>query len=173
MSPTLNPPAVSGQLLVSFPKEHVLQLTLNRPKSLNASTPQMMDDVRKVLNWFEDEPSLWCVLEHCSSGSPFIYSFISGGWSSSLDPVAHSAPAPILRRTSLPTLHRIRATISSPCGAIQLESRRTARPAQHGRISTQQYLWVCVHFAPGVQETVHRSGQWALVRRRHRAGFKL
>ncbi|KAJ7792397.1 enoyl-CoA hydratase/carnithine racemase [Mycena olivaceomarginata] len=62
MSPTLNPPAVSGQLLVSFPKEHVLQLTLNRPKSLNASTPQMMDDVRKVLNWFEDEPSLWVVI---------------------------------------------------------------------------------------------------------------
>ncbi|KAJ7738892.1 enoyl-CoA hydratase/carnithine racemase [Mycena olivaceomarginata] len=58
MSPTLNPPAVSGQLLVSFPKEHVLQLTLNRPKSLNASTPQMMDDVRKVLNWFEDETEL-------------------------------------------------------------------------------------------------------------------
>ncbi|KAJ7792925.1 enoyl-CoA hydratase/carnithine racemase [Mycena olivaceomarginata] len=124
MSPTLNPPAVSGQLLVSFPKEHVLQLTLNRPKSLNASTPQMMDDVRKVLNWFEDEPSLWVVI-------------ITGSG---------------------------RAFCAGADLKAYLESRRTARPAQHGRISTQQYLWVCVHFAPGVQETVHRSGQWALLR---------
>ncbi|KAJ7170895.1 enoyl-CoA hydratase/carnithine racemase [Mycena crocata] len=58
----LSPPAVSEQLLVSFPKEHVLLLTLNRPKSLNALTPQMSDDLRSVLNWFEDEPNLWVVI---------------------------------------------------------------------------------------------------------------
>ncbi|KAJ6588805.1 enoyl-CoA hydratase/carnithine racemase [Mycena capillaripes] len=61
MSPTLTPPAVSEEILLSFPKEHVLQITLNRPKSLNALTPQMTQDLRQVLNWFEDEPSLWCV----------------------------------------------------------------------------------------------------------------
>ncbi|KAF7360428.1 hypothetical protein MVEN_00772900 [Mycena venus] len=62
MSPTLNPPAVSSEILVNFPKDHVLQLTLNRPKSLNALTPQMVEDLRRVLNWFEDEPSLWVVI---------------------------------------------------------------------------------------------------------------
>lgn len=56
------PPQHSNELLVSFPSNHVLQLTLNRPKSLNAMTPQMSDDLKKVLDWFEDEPSLWVVI---------------------------------------------------------------------------------------------------------------
>jgi len=52
----------SNELLVSFPSNHVLQITLNRPESLNAMTPQMSDDLKKVLDWFEDEPSLWCAI---------------------------------------------------------------------------------------------------------------
>jgi enoyl-CoA hydratase/carnithine racemase len=56
------PPQHSNELLVSFPSNHVLQITLNRPKSLNAMTPQMSDDLKKVLDWFEDEPSLWCAI---------------------------------------------------------------------------------------------------------------
>ncbi|KIJ97039.1 hypothetical protein K443DRAFT_106217 [Laccaria amethystina LaAM-08-1] len=56
------PPQHSNELLVSFPSNHVLQITLNRPKSLNAMTPQMSDDLKKVLDWFEDEPSLWVVI---------------------------------------------------------------------------------------------------------------
>ncbi|KAJ7472290.1 enoyl-CoA hydratase/carnithine racemase [Mycena galericulata] len=59
-SPT--PPSVSNEIIVNFPKEHILLLTLNRPKSLNALTPQMEDDLRRVLNWFEEEPSLWVVI---------------------------------------------------------------------------------------------------------------
>jgi len=61
MSP-ITPPAVSDEIILSFPKDHVLLLTLNRPKSLNAFTPQMTEDLRNVLNWFEDEPSLWVVI---------------------------------------------------------------------------------------------------------------
>ncbi|TFK21277.1 ClpP/crotonase [Coprinopsis marcescibilis] len=60
--PSVNPPNTSNQLLVSFPSEHVLLLTLNRPKQLNAMTPQLTEDLRKVLNWFEEEPSLWVVI---------------------------------------------------------------------------------------------------------------
>ncbi|KAJ7741450.1 enoyl-CoA hydratase/carnithine racemase [Mycena maculata] len=60
--PPPTPPAVSDQVIINFPKEHVLLLTLNRPKSLNALTPQMENDLRSVLNWFEDEPSLWVVI---------------------------------------------------------------------------------------------------------------
>ncbi|KAJ7078098.1 enoyl-CoA hydratase [Mycena epipterygia] len=62
MSPTASPPSVSGEILLSFPKEHVLLVTLNRPKSLNALTPKMTDDLRRVLNWFEDEQNLWVVI---------------------------------------------------------------------------------------------------------------
>lgn len=36
-------------------------LTLNRPKSLNAMSPQLGRDLHDVLNWFDEEPSLWLV----------------------------------------------------------------------------------------------------------------
>lgn len=53
------PPQHSDQLLVDFPADHVLLLTLNRPKALNAMTPQMTTDLERVLDWFDNEPSLW------------------------------------------------------------------------------------------------------------------
>lgn len=56
----LKPPVHSSQLKVEFPADHVLLLTLNRPQSLNAMTPTMAEDLRRVLDWFEDEPQLWC-----------------------------------------------------------------------------------------------------------------
>jgi len=58
----LSPPPTSEELLVAFPAEHVLQLTFNRTKQLNAMTPRMSADLRRVLNWFEEEPSLWVVV---------------------------------------------------------------------------------------------------------------
>ncbi|KAK7039531.1 ClpP/crotonase-like domain-containing protein [Favolaschia claudopus] len=57
-----NVPAVSDEIIVQFPKDHVLLLKFNRPKSLNAMTPQMVDDLKKMLDWFENEPSLWVVI---------------------------------------------------------------------------------------------------------------
>ncbi|XP_006453873.1 hypothetical protein AGABI2DRAFT_189220 [Agaricus bisporus var. bisporus H97] len=62
MTVALVPPAHSDELQISFPENHVLLLTLNRPKSLNAMTPQMSDDLGRVLDWFENEPSLWVVI---------------------------------------------------------------------------------------------------------------
>lgn len=59
---TPTPPQTSNELLVSFPAEHVLLLIFNRPKQLNAMTPQLGEDLRVVLNWFEEEPSLWVVI---------------------------------------------------------------------------------------------------------------
>ncbi|KAF8079327.1 enoyl-CoA hydratase/carnithine racemase [Lyophyllum atratum] len=58
----LRPPAHSQELKVDFPAEHVLLLTFNRPKSLNAMTPRMTEDLRNVLDWFENEPALWVVI---------------------------------------------------------------------------------------------------------------
>ncbi|TFK56825.1 enoyl-CoA hydratase/carnithine racemase [Heliocybe sulcata] len=55
-------PPVSDQLKVSFPAEHVLQLTFNRPKSLNAMTPTMEADIKNIMSWFDEEPSLWVVI---------------------------------------------------------------------------------------------------------------
>jgi enoyl-CoA hydratase/carnithine racemase len=56
---TLSPPATSGSLIVSFPAHHVLLLTLNRPKSLNAMTPELQEDIEKTLDWAEVEPEIW------------------------------------------------------------------------------------------------------------------
>ncbi|KAE9396965.1 enoyl-CoA hydratase [Gymnopus androsaceus JB14] len=56
------PPPHSEQLLVSFPTEHVVLLTLNRPKSRNAMTPQLQKDLESVLDWFSEESGLWVAI---------------------------------------------------------------------------------------------------------------
>ncbi|KAK7458768.1 hypothetical protein VKT23_009773 [Stygiomarasmius scandens] len=58
----LQPPSHSSFIQVSFPEQHVLLLTLNRPTSLNAMTPQMAQDIDTLLKWFTDEPRLWIAI---------------------------------------------------------------------------------------------------------------
>ncbi|KAF9055721.1 enoyl-CoA hydratase/carnithine racemase [Panaeolus papilionaceus] len=58
----LQPPAHSEEVKVAFPAPHILLLTFNRPKSLNAMTPQMSDSLKRLLDWFENEPELWVVI---------------------------------------------------------------------------------------------------------------
>lgn len=55
----LTAPKTSEEVLLSFPAEHILLLTLNRPKSLNAMTPTMQSDIQTVLDWVDNEPSIW------------------------------------------------------------------------------------------------------------------
>ncbi|THG95916.1 hypothetical protein EW026_g5820 [Hermanssonia centrifuga] len=55
-------PSHSDEIKVSFPLEHVMLLTFNRPKSLNAMTPTMDSDIDTILKWFDNEPSLWVVV---------------------------------------------------------------------------------------------------------------
>ncbi|KAJ3902950.1 enoyl-CoA hydratase/carnithine racemase [Lentinula edodes] len=57
-----SPPPHSEQLIVSFPDEHVMLLTLNRPNSRNAMTPQMQRDLETVLDWFSEESGLWVAI---------------------------------------------------------------------------------------------------------------
>ncbi|KAJ3862870.1 enoyl-CoA hydratase [Lentinula novae-zelandiae] len=57
-----SPPPHSKQLMVSFPDEHVMLLTLNRPQSRNAMTPQMQRDLETVLDWFSEESGLWVAI---------------------------------------------------------------------------------------------------------------
>lgn len=54
-------PSHSEELDVSFPVEHVLLLTLNRPERLNAVSRKLHNDLTAVLHWFDEEPSLWYV----------------------------------------------------------------------------------------------------------------
>ncbi|KAG6818388.1 hypothetical protein H0H93_005334 [Arthromyces matolae] len=59
---TLKPPSHSDEIQVEIPTEHVLLVTFNRPKDLNAMTPTMQEDLRRVLDWFENEPELLVVI---------------------------------------------------------------------------------------------------------------
>lgn len=56
------PPPPVPDTLVSFPSEHVLLVTLNRPKQLNAipiTSHPLFDDLWR---WYESEPSLRCAV---------------------------------------------------------------------------------------------------------------
>jgi enoyl-CoA hydratase/carnithine racemase len=55
-------PTVGSHLVVSFPLPKVLQLRLNRPEALNAMTDAMEADLCTMLDWYEDEPSMWAVV---------------------------------------------------------------------------------------------------------------
>ncbi|CAG8603265.1 16587_t:CDS:2, partial [Acaulospora colombiana] len=58
----LNPPATGDHLITSCPATHVLLLVLNRPKALNAMTPELQEDIERMLDWAENEPEVWVVI---------------------------------------------------------------------------------------------------------------
>ncbi|KIS69560.1 uncharacterized protein UMAG_02097 [Mycosarcoma maydis] len=55
-------PKVGSHLILTIPARHVLQMTLNRPKQLNSMTDAMEEDICRVFDWFETEPSLWVII---------------------------------------------------------------------------------------------------------------
>ncbi|CAE6382889.1 enoyl-CoA hydratase [Rhizoctonia solani] len=59
---TTTPPSHGTYLVLSYPAKHVLQLTLNRPRSLNAMTDDFKADIGRVMDWFERENDLWVVI---------------------------------------------------------------------------------------------------------------
>jgi enoyl-CoA hydratase/carnithine racemase len=66
MTQRLRPPAHLEWVSVGVPAPHVLLVALNRPKALNAMSQAMQEDVKAVLDWFEDEPELWHVFRDTS-----------------------------------------------------------------------------------------------------------
>ncbi len=58
---SISPPAVPN-VLVSFPVPHVLLVTLNRPKQLNAIPRHQHAALEALYQWYDDEPSLRCAV---------------------------------------------------------------------------------------------------------------
>ncbi|KAI5998309.1 ClpP/crotonase-like domain-containing protein [Pisolithus albus] len=54
--------ADSSVVSVSVPQQHTLLVALNRPNQRNAITPDMAREIARVLDWFDNEPSLWVVV---------------------------------------------------------------------------------------------------------------
>ncbi|KAM4058833.1 enoyl-CoA hydratase/isomerase domain-containing protein [Hirsutella rhossiliensis] len=61
------PPPVSGAV-VAFPRPHVLLVTLDRPRQLNALTHSMHAQLDRLWAWFDAEPSLRCAVVTGSAG---------------------------------------------------------------------------------------------------------
>ncbi|EJC99128.1 ClpP/crotonase [Fomitiporia mediterranea MF3/22] len=55
-------PTTSNELIVAFPAEHVMQLTLNRPAARNAMSTTLEEDIGRTLAWFDAQPSLWVAI---------------------------------------------------------------------------------------------------------------
>ncbi|KAG8916012.1 hypothetical protein FRC00_007183 [Tulasnella sp. 408] len=58
-------PKVSpDNVLVSFPPDlpHIIVITMNQTATMNAMTPELRDDIGKVMDYFENEPSLWAAI---------------------------------------------------------------------------------------------------------------
>lgn len=49
-------------LLLSVPEPHVLLITINRPKQLNALNPEANFEMSRVLDWAEDNDDIWCII---------------------------------------------------------------------------------------------------------------
>ncbi|KAI1825929.1 enoyl-hydratase [Xylaria intraflava] len=63
LPPTLySPPPPVPNVVVSFPAQHILLVTLNRPKQLNAIPRAQHVALDKLWNWYDEEPSLRCAV---------------------------------------------------------------------------------------------------------------
>jgi enoyl-CoA hydratase/carnithine racemase len=57
-----SPPPPVPNVLVSFPSQNVLLVTLNRPKQLNAIPRPLHFALAKLWDWYDEEPSLRCAV---------------------------------------------------------------------------------------------------------------
>ncbi|KAI8982055.1 ClpP/crotonase-like domain-containing protein [Mycotypha africana] len=48
--------------ILSVPEPHVLLITINRPKQLNALNPAANWELHHLINWAEEEESIWCLV---------------------------------------------------------------------------------------------------------------
>ncbi|KAI1274289.1 enoyl-hydratase [Xylaria sp. FL0933] len=63
LPPTLTtPPPAAPDTLVSFPAQHILVVTLNRPKQLNAIPRPQHFALESLWSWYDAEPSLRCAV---------------------------------------------------------------------------------------------------------------
>ncbi|KAI2628432.1 enoyl-hydratase [Xylaria nigripes] len=56
-----SPPPVPN-VVISFPAQHILLVTLNRPKQLNAIPRPQHSALDKLWKWYDEEPSLRCAV---------------------------------------------------------------------------------------------------------------
>ncbi|KAI3332404.1 enoyl-hydratase [Xylariaceae sp. AK1471] len=96
LPPTLySPPPSVPNVIVSFPAQHVLLVTLDRPKQLNAIPRPQHFALEKLWDWYDEEPSLRCAVI-TGSGRAFCAGQDLKEWNST-----NTAPAPSPSATSI------------------------------------------------------------------------
>lgn len=55
-------PPLPRDATISFPGRHVMMVTFNRPKALNAMTSAAQYDLEALFSWYDNEPSLRCAI---------------------------------------------------------------------------------------------------------------
>lgn len=80
-------------------------LMFNRPKALNAMTPVMERDIGKVLDWFDNEPSLWAVII-TGNGRVFAAGADLVAWSSNIEKSGSSIESVIASKHGFGSISR-------------------------------------------------------------------
>lgn len=62
MAPFSTPPPLQSFAVISFPSQHVLLVTFNRPKSLNCMTSVSQYELEQLFTWYDEEPELRCAI---------------------------------------------------------------------------------------------------------------
>lgn len=57
----LNPPKVNG-CTITFPAEHIMLVTISRPKQMNSVNHMMNWEIENLFSWYDGEPSLRCAV---------------------------------------------------------------------------------------------------------------
>lgn len=91
MSSFLSPAPAVADTLVSFPAPHILLVTLNRPKLLNAIHTQQHKDLAALWQWYDSEPSLRCAVIR-GAGRAFCAGADLAQWNEQMK--AKSSPVP-------------------------------------------------------------------------------
>ncbi|KAL2109139.1 hypothetical protein VUR80DRAFT_2937 [Thermomyces stellatus] len=87
----LSPPPDVVDTLIAFPAPHVLLVTLNRPRLLNAIHTQQHKDLAGLWAWFDAEPSLRCAVIR-GAGRAFCAGADLAQWNEQMK--ARNAPGP-------------------------------------------------------------------------------
>lgn len=91
MSSFISSPPDVADTLISFPAPHILLVTLNRPKLLNAIHTQQHKDLDGLWKWYDSEPSLRCAVIR-GAGRAFCAGADLGQWNTNINTTGASQP---------------------------------------------------------------------------------
>lgn len=94
-----SPPPPVPNAIISFPQQHVLLVTLDRPKQLNAIPRPQHFALDRLWGWYDEEPSLRCAVI-TGTGRAFCAGQDLKEWNENNNKVASNTGVPLRDDTS-------------------------------------------------------------------------